>query len=143
MLWGFQQASKDVLALANVEVDISAIPIGSTVTIKWRGKPVFIRHRTEVSPLKSNFIVFYSRRLRISALILLRWYNLLQDEIKKEAEVSVGSLRDPQSDAERAVDPEVRRTTHSTNSFVTNKCLSFLLLCFFLTCVHVTVSFIK
>ncbi|KAJ4832063.1 hypothetical protein Tsubulata_051324 [Turnera subulata] len=40
-------ASKDVLALASLEVDLSSIEPGSTVTVKWRGKPVFIRHRTE------------------------------------------------------------------------------------------------
>ena len=37
----------DVLALASAEFDISAIPVGSTVTYKWRGKPVFVRHRSE------------------------------------------------------------------------------------------------
>ncbi|KAJ3777605.1 Rieske [2Fe-2S] iron-sulfur domain-containing protein [Lentinula raphanica] len=40
-------ASADVLALAKVEVDLSAIPEGKNVIIKWRGKPVFIRHRTQ------------------------------------------------------------------------------------------------
>ncbi|KAL9248920.1 Cytochrome b-c1 complex subunit Rieske, mitochondrial-like protein [Drosera capensis] len=40
-------ASKDVLALASIEVDLSSIEPGSTVTVKWRGKPVFIRRRTE------------------------------------------------------------------------------------------------
>lgn len=39
-------ASADVLALAQVEVDLAAIPEGKSVVIKWRGKPVFIRHRT-------------------------------------------------------------------------------------------------
>ncbi|BGP58645.1 Cytochrome b-c1 complex subunit Rieske, mitochondrial [Rhodotorula sphaerocarpa] len=39
-------ASADVLALAKVEVDLSTIPEGKNVIIKWRGKPVFIRHRT-------------------------------------------------------------------------------------------------
>jgi ubiquinol-cytochrome c reductase iron-sulfur subunit len=34
------------LALAAIEVDISAIQEGQIVTVKWRGKPVFIRHRT-------------------------------------------------------------------------------------------------
>jgi hypothetical protein len=42
------QATKDVLALASVEIDLSNIAMGSTVTIKWRGKPVFIRRRTAV-----------------------------------------------------------------------------------------------
>ena len=34
------------LALASTEVDIGNIAEGQIVTIKWRGKPVFIRHRT-------------------------------------------------------------------------------------------------
>jgi len=40
-------ATADVLALASAEFDVSAIPEGSTLTVKWRGKPVFIRHRTD------------------------------------------------------------------------------------------------
>jgi ubiquinol-cytochrome c reductase iron-sulfur subunit len=36
----------DTLALANIEVDISKIAVGQSITVKWRGKPVFIRHRT-------------------------------------------------------------------------------------------------
>ena len=39
-------ASADVLAQAKVEVDLATIPEGKNVIIKWRGKPVFIRHRT-------------------------------------------------------------------------------------------------
>ncbi|MBV8106453.1 MAG: ubiquinol-cytochrome c reductase iron-sulfur subunit [Hyphomicrobiales bacterium] len=35
------------LALASTEVDIGAIPEGQIVTVKWRGGPVFIRHRTK------------------------------------------------------------------------------------------------
>jgi ubiquinol-cytochrome c reductase iron-sulfur subunit len=34
------------LALASTEVDIGALPAGSIMTVKWRGKPVFVRHRT-------------------------------------------------------------------------------------------------
>lgn len=40
-------ASADVLALAKVEVELGSIPEGKNVIIKWRGKPVFIRHRTQ------------------------------------------------------------------------------------------------
>ena len=40
-------ASKDVLALANLEVELGNIEPGQTITVKWRGKPVFIRHRTQ------------------------------------------------------------------------------------------------
>lgn len=39
--------SADVLALASTEVDISAIEKGQAIRVMWRGKPVFIRHRTE------------------------------------------------------------------------------------------------
>lgn len=68
-------ASSDVLALAKVEVDMSNIPEGKNAIIKWRGKPVFVRHRTA-------------------------------DEIKEAEGVDVGSLRDPQTDADRVKRPE-------------------------------------
>ena len=42
----YMSASADVLAQGSVDVDVSAIAEGVTSTIKWRGKPVFIRHRT-------------------------------------------------------------------------------------------------
>jgi ubiquinol-cytochrome c reductase iron-sulfur subunit len=35
------------LALASIEVDISSLAAGSSLTVKWRGKPVFIRNRTD------------------------------------------------------------------------------------------------
>lgn len=41
------QATKDVLAMASLEVDLSKIEAGNTITVKWRGKPVFIKRRTE------------------------------------------------------------------------------------------------
>lgn len=33
-------------ALASTEVDLSAVTEGQIITVKWRGKPVFVRHRT-------------------------------------------------------------------------------------------------
>ena len=39
-------ASADVLALASAEFDVGGIAEGTTLTVKWRGKPIFIRHRT-------------------------------------------------------------------------------------------------
>lgn len=39
--------SADVLALANVEVDLTTIAEGTTATVKWRGRPLFVRHRTQ------------------------------------------------------------------------------------------------
>ncbi len=38
--------AQDTLALSTVEVDISDISVGGSKTVMWRGKPVFIRHRT-------------------------------------------------------------------------------------------------
>ena len=34
------------LAAASTEVDLANIAAGQIVTVKWRGKPVFVRHRT-------------------------------------------------------------------------------------------------
>jgi ubiquinol-cytochrome c reductase iron-sulfur subunit len=38
--------SGDVLAMSATELDITPIPAGSGVTVVWRGKPIFVRHRT-------------------------------------------------------------------------------------------------
>lgn len=49
LAWPFiDQLNPDasVKALASIEVDISAIDEGAAVTVTWRGKPVFIRHRS-------------------------------------------------------------------------------------------------
>ena len=35
------------LALASIEVDVSSLQPGMSLTAKWRGKPIFIRNRTE------------------------------------------------------------------------------------------------
>lgn len=39
-------ASADVLAMAKIEIKLSDIAEGKNVTFKWRGKPLFVRHRT-------------------------------------------------------------------------------------------------
>lgn len=39
--------SADVQALASIQVDVSSIEVGTQLTVKWLGKPVFIRRRTE------------------------------------------------------------------------------------------------
>ncbi len=40
-------ASADVRALASIRVDISGVAVGTQLTVKWLGKPVFIRRRSE------------------------------------------------------------------------------------------------
>ncbi len=50
LIWPFidsMNPSADVLALASTEVDIGAIAEGQEIKVMWRGKPVFIRHRTQ------------------------------------------------------------------------------------------------
>ena len=37
----------DTLALSTTEVNLAPIEVGQSVTVMWRGKPVFIRHRTK------------------------------------------------------------------------------------------------
>lgn len=39
--------SADVQALSSIFVDISGVETGTQLTVKWRGKPVFIRRRTQ------------------------------------------------------------------------------------------------
>jgi ubiquinol-cytochrome c reductase iron-sulfur subunit len=39
--------SADVKALSSIRVDVSALEVGSQMTVLWQGKPVFIRRRTE------------------------------------------------------------------------------------------------
>jgi len=49
VIWPFVDSmnpAADTLAMASTEVDISAIAEGQEIKVMWRGKPVFIRHRT-------------------------------------------------------------------------------------------------
>lgn len=39
--------SQDVLALATIEVDLAPVAEGQSLTVMWRGKPIFVRHRTK------------------------------------------------------------------------------------------------
>ena len=64
-----------VKALASTEVDISGVEKGQSITVLWRGKPVFIRRRTE-------------------------------EEIAKAKNVKLEDLPHPETDKERAKNPE-------------------------------------
>ena len=39
--------AKDVMALSTTEVDLSPLEVGQSLTVMWRGKPIFIRRRTK------------------------------------------------------------------------------------------------
>ncbi len=50
LVWPFvdqMNPSADTLALASVEFDLTKVAEGQQVTIKWRGKPLFVRNRTQ------------------------------------------------------------------------------------------------
>ena len=64
-----------VKALASTEVDVSGVEKGQSITVLWRGKPVFIRRRTE-------------------------------EEIAKAKDVKLEYLPHPETDEERAKNPE-------------------------------------
>ena len=58
-IWPFiDQMNPDssVKALATTEVDISAVEPGKSITVLWRGKPVFIKRRTESEILEAQSV---------------------------------------------------------------------------------------
>ena len=43
-----------VKALASTEVDVSSVELGQSITVLWRGKPVFIKRRTQEEIAKAR-----------------------------------------------------------------------------------------
>ena len=74
-LLGNFSPSADVLAMAFSEFELEDMEFGKTLTVTWRGKPLFIRRRTP-------------------------------EEIAVEKAVPLGSLRDPEADEDRVLNPE-------------------------------------
>ena len=52
----------DTLAMSSTEVNIGELEIGQALTVKWRGKPVFIRRRTETEISNSRKVSLDSLR---------------------------------------------------------------------------------
>lgn len=48
--------SADVQALSSIRVDVSGVEVGTQITVKWLGKPVFIRRRTEEEIVEANAV---------------------------------------------------------------------------------------
>ena len=46
----------DTLALASTEIDLSSMEEGQAITVQWRGKPVFVRHRTAEESKKARAV---------------------------------------------------------------------------------------
>jgi ubiquinol-cytochrome c reductase iron-sulfur subunit len=79
--------SSAVLALASIEVDISAIQVGQQVVANWRGHPLFIRRRTPAE-------ISEARAVAVSDL---------PDPDARNANLPEGS---PATDANREIKPE-------------------------------------
>ena len=64
-MWPFLKSmnpAEDTLALGSTEVDLSDISIGQRITVKWRGRPVFIRRRTQEEIVEANSVDVASLR---------------------------------------------------------------------------------
>ncbi|RLU26834.1 hypothetical protein DMN91_000631 [Ooceraea biroi] len=59
---GILSASADVLALSKIEVKLDSIPEGKSAVFKWRGKPLFVRHRTDSEIAKESKVDVTSLR---------------------------------------------------------------------------------
>ena len=77
--------SADVQALSSIRVDVSAVQPGTQITVKWLGKPVFIRRRTEDE-------IAAAREVDVSSL---------PDQGAENANIEPGS---PATDENRALD---------------------------------------
>lgn len=92
LVWPFVsqlQPDASVLALSSTEVDLSLIEEGQIVTVKWRGKPVFVWNRTPDDITKAKDV-------QVSALI---------DPIARNANLAADA---PATDENRAAEGEGR-----------------------------------
>ena len=79
--------SADVRALSSIRVDVSGVSEGSQITVKWLGKPVFIRYRTAEE-------IEQGREVELSQLV---------DPIARNENLSGEA---PATDENRTLDPE-------------------------------------
>lgn len=59
LAWPFidqMRPDASTLALSSIEVDISSVTEGMSLTVKWRGKPIFIRNRTAKEVEEANAV---------------------------------------------------------------------------------------
>jgi len=79
--------SAAVLALASIEVDLTPIEQGQSITVMWRGKPVFIRRRSEKEIAEAGAVPLAE----------------LPDELARNANLPADALA---TDADRVTRPE-------------------------------------
>ncbi|XP_018352991.1 PREDICTED: cytochrome b-c1 complex subunit Rieske, mitochondrial isoform X2 [Trachymyrmex septentrionalis] len=59
---GMLSATADVLAMSKIEIKLDSIPEGKSAIFKWRGKPLFIRHRIDSEIATENKVNVASLR---------------------------------------------------------------------------------
>lgn len=52
----YMGAARDALSMGTIEVKLSDIPEGKSVTFTWRGKPLFVRHRVDSEIAKEGSV---------------------------------------------------------------------------------------
>lgn len=52
----YMGASRDVLSMGSIEINLSEIPEGKSVVFEWRGKPLFVRHRVDSEIAKEEAV---------------------------------------------------------------------------------------
>ena len=58
-IWPFidqMQPDASTLALASIDIDVSSLEPGMSLTAKWRGKPIFVRNRTDEEVKEANAV---------------------------------------------------------------------------------------
>ena len=66
-------ASADVLALAQIDVDISAIHAGQAIKTIWRKQPIFIRNLTPAEQASANAVDVSTLRENLRAVLDHPW----------------------------------------------------------------------
>ncbi len=79
--------SAAVLALSSVEVDLAPVAVGQQVVVKWRGHPLFVRHRTAKEIAESKAVPMSE----------------LPDPVARNANLPDSA---PATDADRVIKPE-------------------------------------
>jgi ubiquinol-cytochrome c reductase iron-sulfur subunit len=85
----------DTLALASIEFDLGKVVEGQQVTIKFQGKPLFVRHRTAKEIVEGQQVVVKWRGKPL--FIRYRTAKEIQEAIKGDT----ADLRDPATDESR------------------------------------------
>ena len=86
------------LSLASTEVDLAPVGVGQAITVLWRGKPIFIRHRTpeeikmaqdvKVADLKDPFAdVMGGRKGKLSLFVQVIRKRLRARDCRKGIEI--------------------------------------------------------